>query len=623
MGDLLPGLLRGRQDARGTKQASRRGGWKRQEPFPEQPFSSVCRSCALSLSPRPLSRDAQLELLCKTPRKMLQDGTKRGQNSRAERKPGFGQRRGKRSREGTGRGVCLQPAENVRPNTARVPPKHTPFKERLTGPRCSRAASGTDAGRRQGCGGASLRRTAKLLFPRDIPPHHTEPRAEPPPYPGRSRVSGHRAEGSRLRRPGGRAAAATRGSPGPSSCAAAPGQAGGRGPITVQLPRPGRFPHGRTTLWQHAAVLAAALATHPRLPSGNQCHLPSSWEDGQGPAPSVPGVSCRHAAAGPLAWRVPAAGKADRKPSMEPKSGCWLTPGTTQPGPALPGAHLAGSIAGSHVLVAAGPSRRQLLVRDFERANRFLQRLTHLGESKSRVTVSGTLSRQHRAPTQPGTAGAAGGSRGRGDRKGRNTEDLQDGSGCGDTSRAPAPRPSASANPASRRSRAAGAVLLLWGHRAMASVTSPLITAPEQQSPTGAESGISESRHSTWRERGSPLRQRADKHPARGSVLPVPRTRRWLSSLAATCPRQRTRLSRRRAGAVPGGHTQVPRGRSSYRDLPQQHRYVLCPRHVTPPFHSALLPSCCCCPRTPADGSEANYRGKESAGLGQELQEAI
>lgn len=58
-------------------------------------------------------------------------------------------------------------------------------------------------------------------------------------------------------------------------------------------------------------------------------------------------------------------------------------------------------------------------------------------------------------PTRPSTAGAAGGS---GEGMGRNAEDLQDGSGCGDTPAAPSQRPSASADPAGRRSGAAGSV---------------------------------------------------------------------------------------------------------------------------------------------------------------------
>lgn len=111
--------------------------------------------------------------------------------------------------------------------------------------------------------------------------------------------------------------------------------AGGRTrPRHRAAPEAGRFPHGCTTLQQHAAALAAALTTHPQLPSGNQCHLPSSWEDGQGPAPSVPSMSCRCIAAGLPARRVPAAGEADHNPSTELKSVRRLTPGTTPPVPA-------------------------------------------------------------------------------------------------------------------------------------------------------------------------------------------------------------------------------------------------------------------------------------------------
>lgn len=105
---------------------SRRGGWKTQEPFPEQTFSWVCRSCALSLSPRPLSGDAQLELACKTSQKMLQDGTKRGRNSQSERKLELGQPWVK-PLQGDRQRVCLQPAENIQPNAAHVPPQAPPI----------------------------------------------------------------------------------------------------------------------------------------------------------------------------------------------------------------------------------------------------------------------------------------------------------------------------------------------------------------------------------------------------------------------------------------------------------------------------------------------------------------
>lgn len=108
------------------KQVSRRGGWKTQEPFPEQTFGWVCRSCVLSLPLRPLSGDAQLELVCKTSQKMLQDGTKRGRNSQSERKPGLGQPWVKPSR-GDSQGVCLQPAEKIQPNAVHVPSQAPPI----------------------------------------------------------------------------------------------------------------------------------------------------------------------------------------------------------------------------------------------------------------------------------------------------------------------------------------------------------------------------------------------------------------------------------------------------------------------------------------------------------------
>jgi len=178
------------------------------------------------------------------------------------------------------------------------------------------------------------------------------------------------------------------------------GREGGRGPVAARSRRRGGC---RTaTLPPAARCRAHGCSRHPPpLPSGNQSHLPSSWEDGQGPAPSVPGVSCRRAAAGLPARHAPVAGETDRNPawSRNPAAGWQRAP------PSRSSAHLAGSVAGSHVPVAAGPSRRQLLVRDVERANRLLQRLPHLGESQSCVTAPGTPSRQHRAPARPGSAG--------------------------------------------------------------------------------------------------------------------------------------------------------------------------------------------------------------------------
>lgn len=44
-------------------------------------------------------------------------------------------------------------------------------------------------------------------------------------------------------------------------------------------------PHG-SRRWGSSCT--AALTTHPRLPSGNQCHLPSSWEDGRAPSTICP-----------------------------------------------------------------------------------------------------------------------------------------------------------------------------------------------------------------------------------------------------------------------------------------------------------------------------------------------
>ncbi|KFQ49341.1 hypothetical protein N333_02225, partial [Nestor notabilis] len=61
-------------------------------------------------------------------------------------------------------------------------------------------------------------------------------------------------------------------------------------------------------------------------------------------------------------------------------------------------------------------------------------------------------------------------------------------------------------------------------------------------------------------------------------------------------------LNERTVSCMLSGHTQLPWGCCSCRDLLQQHRHVLSPPQATPLSHSSLLPSCCCCPRTPADG---------------------
>lgn len=125
-------------------------------------------------------------------------------------------------------------------------------------------------------------------------------------------------------------------------------------------------PHG-SRRWGSSCT--AALTTHPRLPSGNQCHLPSSWEDGRAPSTICP----RHVlqTSRRRVSSLARAGSKQGQPQSQQGTEMQLLAGTGHH-PSRPRTHLAGSIAGSHVLATAGRSCRQLLVGHFEGANRFL-----------------------------------------------------------------------------------------------------------------------------------------------------------------------------------------------------------------------------------------------------------
>lgn len=159
----------------------------------------------------------------------------------------------------------LQPVKNIWPQT----PQAIPETYQGIHLRCGDV-----------CGGMLLRTTEKLLIPRDVPSHHREPLTlEGAMCPNVMQEEASPKDQEDEQQPG----------PGEASALHLAQQLL-EGRENEALPLCG----SQSQRSSHSAALAAAHNTHPWLPSRNQSHLPSSWEDGQKPATSVPSMSGTH-----------------------------------------------------------------------------------------------------------------------------------------------------------------------------------------------------------------------------------------------------------------------------------------------------------------------------------------